>query len=119
MTKRENIKDYIIYPENKYKSAWDLWMTLVLVFTCIQTPLNIAFNDLDNSNDNGRYVDYVIDFLFFIDILVIFNSAFYNDDSEIIDDRKEIARSYAKGWFVVDVLAIVPFDAIINANDYN
>lgn len=57
--------------------------------------------------------------MFFIDILVIFNSAYYNDDSEIIDDRKAIAKAYARGWFVVDVLAIIPFDSIINANDYN
>jgi hypothetical protein len=41
---------------------------------------------------------------------VIFNTAFYNDDSEIIDDRKEIASSYARGWFSIDLLAIIPFD---------
>ena len=111
MTKRDTYKAFIIYPENKQKSAWDLFMTLILILTCIMTPLSIAFNDLDNKkSNNGVYFDYVIDILFLIDILVIFNTAYYNEDSEIIDNRKEIASDYLKGWFIIDLLAIIPFD---------
>lgn len=84
-------------------------MTLVLIITCIITPLNIAFNDIKHE-EGGNLGDYIIDFLFLIDIIVIFNSAYYNDDSEIIDDRKEIANSYLRGWFTIDLLAIIPFD---------
>ena len=35
MTRRENRNTTIIYPENKAKGIWDLFMTLVLVITCI------------------------------------------------------------------------------------
>ena len=35
MTRRDNRKMTIIYPENKAKGIWDLFMTLVLVITCI------------------------------------------------------------------------------------
>lgn len=103
---------------------WDLFMTLVLIITCIQTPLNIAFEDLDNSSpDNFSLIlDYIIDFLFLVDIIVIFNSAFYDEDVELVDNRKDIAIFYIQGWFIVDLLAIIPFDQIINAgggNDYN
>ena len=30
-----NPKPFIIYPENKNKGIWDLFMTLVLIITCI------------------------------------------------------------------------------------
>jgi hypothetical protein len=51
---------------------------------------------------------------------VIFNTAFYDEDVELIDDRKDIAASYIQGWFVVDLLAIIPFDQLINSGgDYN
>lgn len=75
---------------------WDLFMTLVLIITCIQTPLNIAFEDVsDTSRDTfSIYLDYIIDFLFFLDIIVIFNSAYYDEEVELIDDRKEIAKFY-------------------------
>jgi hypothetical protein len=118
MIERKNQQSYIIYPENRYKGIWDLFMTLVLIITCIQTPLDIAFD----SKDQGKfseYLDLAINLLFFFDILVIFNSAYYDNDVDIIDNRKEIAKNYIQGWFVIDVLAIVPFDKMINANDYN
>ena len=85
-------------------------MTVVLIVTCVMTPLSIAFNDIENVDPKSAVIDYIIDSLFLIDIFVIFNTAYYNDDSEIIDDRKEIAGSYARGWFTIDLLAIIPFD---------
>ena len=54
----------------------------------------------------------MIDFLFFLDITVNFNSAYYNDLNEIEDDRKMIALSYIKSWFFIDLLAIIPFEHI-------
>ena len=71
-------------------------MTLVLIITCIQTPLNIAFEDVSHSSRStfSIYLDYVIDFLFFLDIIAIFNSAFYDEEVELIDDRKRIAIIY-------------------------
>ena len=67
MTKRDKTVPWLIYPENKYKSAWDLWMTLVLIVTCIMTTLEIAFNELENNEiDSGPIIDYIIDSIFFI-----------------------------------------------------
>ena len=117
MTERKNQKPWIIYPENRYKGIWDLFMTLVLIITCIQTPLDIAFDGDDSAF--SEYLDLTINLLFLFDIFVIFNSAYYDNDVDIIDNRKTIARNYIQGWFIVDVLAIVPFDKMINANDYN
>ena len=119
MSRRKNQTPYIIYPENKQKGIWDLFMTLVLIITCIQTPLNIAFERLEDSQFS-IILDYVVDLLFLIDIVVIFQSAYYDEDVELIDDRKTIAKTYIKGWFMVDLLAIIPFDRIINSsNEYN
>lgn len=81
MTKLDNREqvDYLIYPESSKKAAWDLFMTFILLVSCFKSPFDIAF-----SNDDGigaaHIVDWVIDFLFFCDVLMIFNSAFYDDD---------------------------------------
>ena len=58
-------------------------------------------------------VNYIVDLLFFVDIIVIFNSAFNNDDFEVVEDRKRIAVHYLTGWFLIDALSIIPFDFII------
>ena len=93
-------------------------MTVVLLTTCILTPLNIAFN-LEENNQKLKVFDYIIDFFFLIDIILNFNSAYYTDDYECIDDRCIIAREYTSGWLLVDSLSIVPFDMILEYSDYN
>ena len=55
----------------------------------------------------------MIDALFFIDIIINFNTAFYNEVHDVIDKRYEIAAKYLKGWFLIDFLAILPFEEII------
>ena len=54
-----------------------------------------------------------IDILFALDILIIFNTAFYNDDVDLVENRKDIAQSYIKGWFWIDLISIIPFNLII------
>jgi len=78
------------------------------------TPYNIAFYS-GNEPPTLAYTVIAIDFLFLSDIIVIFNTAFYNDEMEIITCKKMIAKNYISGWFTVDLLAIIPFDIILSA----
>ena len=55
-------------------------------------------------------VVYAIDFLFLVDIIIIFNSSYFDEDYETVTDRKLIAKKYLKGWFAIDFFAIFPFD---------
>ena len=35
---------YLFYPHNSNKERWDIFMTFVLIVSCIFSPLNIAFD---------------------------------------------------------------------------
>ena len=61
-------------------------------------------------------INLVVDICFAIDIFVVFLSAFYDHDFQIIDNAADIARNYIFGWFFLDVLAITPFDLISAEN---
>jgi len=101
------------YPEDPNKANWDLIITLILVLSCIMTPVNMAFD-----KELGNEWDWILgfmDFLFLIDCIVIFNSAIDDEDFRIVEDRKLIACIYLKGWFLIDIMAIIPFDFIIMA----
>jgi len=85
--------------------------------TCFSTPYIIAFADI---SDKGlQAFEYTIHLMFSIDIIVIFNTVVYTEDYELIDSRKGIAILYLKGWFFIDLLAIIPFDLILKASDLN
>jgi hypothetical protein len=67
------------YPSDNSKINWDIFMTFVLLLTCVITPLHIAFSDEKNEILWMGVLNNVIDFLFLSDMIVIFNSAFYDE----------------------------------------
>lgn len=118
MTHRENKTKLLVYPEQKIRQLWNLFMTLVLLVSCIKTPLDIAFSKETDYN----IFDISTDCLFMCDIIVIFNSAFYDEEMNLVEDRGQIACTYLSGWFLIDFLAVIPFDVILqnfNSNLYS
>ena len=70
-------------------------------------------NHADHVGDAWFVVNTVVDCLFFLDIIFIFNEAYIDEDFQLVDQRKEIAAHYLKGWFALDSIAIIPFDIIM------
>lgn len=58
-------------------------------------------------------VGYVFDVFFFLDLIITFMAAYYDDEFRLVDDRATIACDYLKGWFLIDVIAIIPYNDII------
>lgn len=93
--------------------GWDLFISVILLTTCITTPFDLAFaEELDAVKKYVTY-RYCIDFLFLIDIAVNFNTATQDEIFEVEDDRCQIAKNYILGWFLIDFLAIIPFDLVL------
>lgn len=87
------MKIFIIYPENELKSYWDIFMTIILIISCITTPLRLAFAD-EHELEFWIIANAIIDSMFLIDMLLTFFSAHYDENLIIIDNRKEIAKRY-------------------------
>ena len=52
----------------------------------------------------------VVDLSFFVDILCLFNQAYF--DRGWVVDRCLIARRYARWWFWVDALSVMPYELL-------
>ena len=90
---------------------------LVLLTTSLITPWRIAFYDVDSIE--WVIADSVMDFVFFVDIILNFFMAYYDDEDEIVDCRCTIAKSYLKTWFTIDFIAIIPISIILRTDNYN
>ena len=90
-------------------------MTLVLLYSCVATPVQIAL--YEQITGYPQVINWVVDILFLIDIFVIFNSALIDEDLKILEDRLAIAKAYMSGFFIIDVIAIIPFDLLVNGPD--
>jgi len=85
-------------------------LTIILVFTCMVTPYRIAFVEFDD--EVWTILNTTIDLMFAVDMMLCFLTAFYTEEFELIEDRFMIAFTYSKSWFLIDVLAIFPFEKL-------
>eukprot|EP00347_Sterkiella_histriomuscorum_P024049 403332479 len=108
---------FIILPDDSFKQKWDFIITVNLLITAIMTPYRIAFYDLDDVT--WIVIDSVVDFLFGVDMILCFFMAYYDVGEDIVDNRKKIATSYLKSWFLVDLFSIIPISQILNTGDFS
>ena len=88
--KRHDRKKGILYPEDRIKCYWDIFITFVLIFTCIFIPARIAFVKPLEDNHTINFwliLNSVLDLFFFVDMVIVFNSGFYDEYLKIVDDR--------------------------------
>ena len=117
---RANKKKYLIYPENELLDFWNMILVITIICIAIFSPYRIALTGFEMDKGFWLWVNRIIDIIFFIDILLTFNSAVYDEHVDIIEERKEIARRYIRTWFFVDLISIIPFELFLgNINDMN
>ena len=110
-------KRCVIYPDNQIKDGWDMWVTVILIFSCLIIPYRIAF--IQEEEIAWRIAMWVIDSFFLIDIIVNFMSAYFDDELQEIDEYKMIAKRYIYGWFAIDLLSIFPFELVLESSNIN
>ena len=83
----------------------------MLVMTAFLAPFRVCFVD-DEDVDDWYIVDLIFDVYFYCDILVNFISQTFNNNNQFISTFKDISINYLTGWFIIDFVAIFPFDTI-------
>ena len=114
----KNKKKFMIYPDDEFKNNWDMFVSAVLILTCVVTPVRIVF--VENEPIGWIIVNNLVDFIFLMDIVFTFNMAYYDELCYIVQDRKLISLRYIRSWFILDVFAIIPFHYLTHADkQYN
>lgn len=52
-----------------------------------------------------------------IDILINFRTTFVNGQDEVVSHPGRIAVHYLSGWFLIDLVAAIPFDLLLVGSD--
>ncbi|CAG2119354.1 unnamed protein product, partial [Medioppia subpectinata] len=58
-------------------------------------------------------VDLLVDVMFIVDILINFRTTYVNKNDEVVSHPGKIALNYLRGWFLIDVVAAIPFDLLL------
>lgn len=111
-TRLRDLRTYkrcIILPDDSWKVRWDIFFLFIILFSSAITPILVAFA---LEGIGWQLAESLTDFVFLLDIIFTFRAAFYNAREELIDTPREICCEYLRGWFLIDVLAILPIQLV-------
>ncbi|XP_045428339.1 potassium voltage-gated channel subfamily H member 2 isoform X3 [Pipistrellus kuhlii] len=118
------IHRWTILHYSPFKAVWDWLILLLVIYTAVFTPYSAAF--LLKETEEGpaapdcgyacqplAVVDLIVDIMFIVDILINFRTTYVNANEEVVSHPRRIAVHYFKGWFLIDMVAAIPFDLLI------
>ncbi|XP_008286689.1 potassium voltage-gated channel subfamily H member 6-like [Stegastes partitus] len=117
------IQKWTILHYSPFKAVWDWVILLLVIYTAIFTPYSATFLLSDQeeaaiqtcgySCSLLNVVDLVVDIMFIVDIIINFRTTYVNSNDEVVSQSSRIAVHYFKGWFLIDMVAAIPFDLLI------
>ena len=87
----------------------------MLVYTGIVTPYIIVFLFPDPLW--AIVIEITLDVLFAIDVGIHWVLAYFDEDNELVTDRRKIFMRYLKSWMIIDIIAWIPIDLIFKYSD--
>ena len=118
-------KHCLIYMNTPGKLHWELFVTVLLVFVCVFIPLRLSLNldvhaidEVTGVTDPFAFTEweiffYACDCLFLLDLGLQFFMTNNSQTGNEEDDRCKIAKMYLTGWFIIDLVSILPFNMIM------
>lgn len=114
MTKELKGRRCLINPMGTFKRCWETFKFVILIYTFVYLPLKVTiFSEQEERYTDLTYIfDKCIDFVFLIDMVLTFFTP-VPDKYDMATNHKVIAKLYLKGWFVLDLLTLIPFDELL------
>lgn len=110
--KRE--KQFLLMPRSPYLVTWRILMVVLVIVTVVISPLDMAYAYASFFKDI-KWLMKLIDALFIVDMAVTFNVAQVHH-GRLVTNRRQIAKTYLRTWFVPDLLINFPWDLVFNEN---
>nr|XP_020460976.1 potassium voltage-gated channel subfamily H member 4-like isoform X2 [Monopterus albus] len=110
---------FILLHYSSSKALWD-WLILVATFyVAVTVPYSVSFMPYDHTITAARFTfisDVVVEMLFIVDIVLNFRTTYVNKSGQVVYEPRSICIHYATTWFVVDLVAVLPFDLLYALN---
>jgi len=109
---------YLLHPRSTFRSLWNLLVISLLAYTATIMPFRLAFSDTESFN--WKVAEWVLDGLFFSDILVTCFSSYYDSEGRLITSLREVFVTYVRTWLFLDIAGCLPLDLMMqSSSNYN
>ncbi|KAM9308566.1 voltage-gated delayed rectifier potassium channel KCNH8 [Gastrophryne carolinensis] len=109
---------FVILHFSTFKAAWDWLILLATFYVAVTVPYNVSFVDNDDlsSTRSTTVSDISVEILFIIDIILNFRTTYVSKSGQVIFKGRSICIHYVTTWFVIDLIAALPFDLLYAFN---
>lgn len=132
-TVKRLVPRYIIMPFHRWKGRWDLVILALVLLSSFVVPFDVAYRqyldpeECSNGNEYfkggcpwGLSFDTLEVFFFIIfitDLVISFFVSYQDVDGSWKISLSATSRRYLRTWFIVDLLAVVPFDLVVDSDE--
>ena len=116
-----DISTFFIHPDSKYLITLDFLVLICVIYNLIYIPFFLGYNEiycnLGNYFSITSLIDLFIDFIYFIDFIIHFFVAYYNEDDILKTELHLIIINNLRTWFLIDLMSVIPFKTIFAIYD--
>ncbi|XP_070793864.1 voltage-gated inwardly rectifying potassium channel KCNH3 [Pituophis catenifer annectens] len=109
---------FILLHYGTFKAGWDGLILLATLYVAVTVPYSVCFNGTkdeglpETSRAPPSVCDLSVEILFILDIVLNFRTTFVSKSGQVVFDPHAIFLHYLTRWFVLDLLAALPFDLL-------
>ncbi|XP_031783692.1 potassium voltage-gated channel subfamily H member 8 isoform X3 [Nasonia vitripennis] len=107
---------FILSHYGLFKTCWDWLLLIATLYVAVVVPYNASFINTDRPT---MVSDVVVEVIFIIDIVLNFRTTYVSRKGEVVSNSKSIALNYIKSWFLIDLVAALPFDLLYASDVYS
>ncbi|XP_031422586.1 potassium voltage-gated channel subfamily H member 4a isoform X2 [Clupea harengus] len=117
---------FILLHYSLSKALWDWLILFATFYVAVTVPYNVCFStpeDSDHGNDDCESTsrstivsDIAVEMLFILDIVLNFRTTYVSESGQVVYDARSICLHYLATWFILDVIASLPFDLLYALN---
>lgn len=104
----------VFLPDSKAHTSWEIFGLLLIIYELITLPYKLVFEV--TGGPALQKFDYVSMSFFLTDIVKNFNLCYY-EQGLLVTQPSRIIKTYLKGWFLIDLVASLPFQLMFGGGD--
>uniref|UniRef100_A0AAR2M0E5 Voltage-gated delayed rectifier potassium channel KCNH4 n=1 Tax=Pygocentrus nattereri TaxID=42514 RepID=A0AAR2M0E5_PYGNA len=103
---------FILLHFSTFKAGWDWLILLATFYVAVTVPYNVCFIGDDDLTRSTTVSDIAVEILFIIDIVLSFRTTYVSKSGQVIFNARQICIHYLTTWFIIDLVAALPFDLL-------
>lgn len=112
---KKGLRFPVLHPAKSPRMIWDIMLLLVILYCSVMVPVDLGLGVLNGTP--WETIEIFMLVFFSVDIVLNFNTSFYNGYGNLESRRLHIAKKYISSWFVLDFFSTFPFDMILSSLD--